>query len=127
MTPPWPTLSCFFGKQNLLSFLENPQCKGSTLPGTWAGLVLLVFESLTTLSLSVLQWDYIPGLDVPVSETGEKDSPASSPVHRPTRKARGTTPSAAKPDPGPETITVSDDSGDEAKAKKHGSEDQHNE
>ena len=86
-----------------------------------------MFEPLVTLPLLVLQWDHIPGLDVPVSETGEKDSPASSPVHRPTRKARATTPSAAKPDPGPETITVSDDSGDEAKGKRHGSEYQHKE
>ena len=72
----------------------------------------------------ILQFDYIPGLDAPVRnpfhEAGE-DSPASSPVHRSTRKAKSSAPpssEAAKPNEGPETITVSDDSGDEGKAKR---------
>ena len=70
----------------------------------------------------MLQFDYIPGLDAPVRnpfhEEGE-DSPASSPVHRSTRKAkRSSSSSEKKPNEGPETITVSDDSGDEGKAKR---------
>ena len=76
------------------------------------------------MALSVFQWDHIPGLDFTVSETGEKDSPASSPEYRPTRPTLATpsTAAAAKPDPGLETITVSDD-----EAKGLGSKNQHNE
>ena len=68
----------------------------------------------------ILQFDYIPGLDAPVRnpfhEAGE-DSPPSSPVHRSTRKAKKSS-SEKKPSEDPETITVSDDSGDEGKAKR---------
>lgn len=75
-----------------------------------------------------VSFDYIPGLDAPVrnpfSEAGE-DSPASSPVHRSTRKAKKSSQSSeAKPNEGPETITVSDDSGDEGKGTKRGSKGQ---